>query len=89
MSRRVVETRSCIPAQNPRRWLTRKGKGKKKVSDFGKDRRESDGRESDSEDSGDGSSRAKFASIEKFSTSEYLPLRHRSVPTDPVLDFFS
>ena len=40
------------PRRRPRRRLTRKEKGKKKLSDSGTDRRESDRRESDSEDSG-------------------------------------
>ena len=56
------------PHRKPRRRLTRKEKGKKKVPDYGTDRNESDRRESDSEDSGNGSSRAKFTSAEKTST---------------------
>ena len=50
-SRRVMETRE------PRRRLTRKEKGKNKVSTSGTDRRESDRHESDSEDSGDETSK--------------------------------
>ena len=61
--------------RKPGRRLTRKEKGKKKVSDFDTDRRESDRRESDSEGSGDGSSKAKSASAEKASTSANEQLR--------------
>ena len=57
------------PRRKPRRWFTRKEKGKKKVSDSGTDGNESDRRESDSEGTGDGSSKAKSASAEKVSTS--------------------
>ena len=53
------------PRKKPRRRLTRKEKGKKKVSDSGTDRNESDRRESDSEGTGDGSSKAMSASAEK------------------------
>ena len=57
------------PCRKPWRRLTHKEKGKKRVSDTGTDRDESDRREPDSEDSGDGSSKAKSASTEKASTS--------------------
>ena len=50
-----------FPRRKPRRWLTRKEKGKKKVSNSGTDRNESDRRESDSEGTGDGSSQVKSA----------------------------
>ena len=53
------------PRKKPRRRLTRKEKGKKKVSDSGTDRNESDRRESDSEGTCDGSSKVKSASTEK------------------------
>ena len=56
------------PRRKPRRQLTRKEKGKKKVSDSGTDRNELDQRESDSEGTGDGFSKAKSASIEMAST---------------------
>ena len=42
------------PHRKPRIRLTRKEKGKKKVSDSGTDRNELDRRESDSEGTGDG-----------------------------------
>ena len=42
------------PRRKPRRRLMRKEKGKKKVSDSGTDRNESDRRESDSEGTGTG-----------------------------------
>ena len=45
------------PRRKPRRRLTRKEKGKKKVSDSDTDRNESDRRESDSEGTDDGSSK--------------------------------
>ena len=46
------------PRRKPRRRLTHKEKGKRKVSDSGMDRNESDRRESDSEGTGNGSSKA-------------------------------
>ena len=49
------------PRRKPRRRLTRKEKGKKKMPKYGTDRGESDQRESDSEKSDGGSSRAKSA----------------------------
>ena len=57
------------PRRKLRRRLTRKEKGKKKVSYSGTDRNESDRRESDSKENGDGTPRAKFPSVEKASTS--------------------
>ena len=56
------------PCRKPRRRLTRKEKGKKKVLDSGTDRSESDRRESDSEENGDGTSKSNSASAEKAST---------------------
>ena len=53
------------PRRKSRRQLTRKEKGKKKLSDSGTDRNESDRRESDFEGTGDGSSKVKSASTEK------------------------
>ena len=52
------------PRRKPRRRLMRKEKGKRKVSDSGTDRNESDRCESDSEETGDGSSKVKSASTE-------------------------
>ena len=49
------------PRKKPRRRLTCKEKRKKKVSDFGTDRNESERRESNYEGIGDGSSKAKSA----------------------------
>ena len=63
------------PRRKPRRQLTRKEKGKKKVSDCGTDGNESIRRESDSEGTVDGSSKAKSASTEKASTSANERLR--------------
>ena len=68
------------PRRKPRRRLTRKEKGKKRVSDSGTNRYESNRHESDSEGTGDGSSKMKSASTEKASTSAneryaYLPAR--------------
>ena len=54
-----------FPLRKPRRRLTRKEKGKKKMLNYGTDRDESERRESDSEKSDDGSSRVKSASAEK------------------------
>ena len=61
--------------RKPRRRLTRKMKGKKKVSDSGTDRNESDRREFDSEGIGDGCSKVKSASAKKASTSANERLR--------------
>ena len=44
------------PRRKPRRWLTRKEKGKKKMPEYGMDRNKSDRYESDSEESDDGPS---------------------------------
>ena len=63
------------PRRKPRRRLTRKEKGEKKVLDSGTDRNESDRREFDSEGTGDGSSKVKSASTEKASTSANESLR--------------
>ena len=60
---------SCKVSLRNRRQLTRKEKGKKKVSDYGMDRNELDRRESDSDGSDDGPSRAKSALAKKASTS--------------------
>ena len=75
------------PCRKPRRRLTRKEKGKKKVSDYGTDRNESDRRESDSEDTGDGSSKAKSTSAEKASTSADERLRRSTRQKNPVVWF--
>ena len=45
------------PRRKPRRRLTNKEKGKRKWSDSGTDRNESDRHESDSEETGDGTSK--------------------------------
>ena len=63
------------PRRKPRRRLTCKEKGNKKVSDYGTDRKESDRHESDSKESGDRSSRAKSVSAEKDWTSANEQLR--------------
>ena len=63
------------PRRKPRRRLTRKEKGKKKVSDSSTNKNESDQHESDSEGTGDGSSKAKSASVEKALTSANERLR--------------
>ena len=57
------------PRRKLRRRLTRKEKGKRKVSDSGTDRHESDQRESDFEGTGDGSSKVKSTLTEKALTS--------------------
>ena len=49
------------PRKKPRRQLTRKEKGKKKMPEYGTNKGESDRRESDSEQSDDGPLRAKSA----------------------------
>ena len=49
------------PRRKPRRRLTRKEKGKRKGSDSGTDRNVSDRHESDSEGTGDGSSKVNTA----------------------------
>ena len=82
-SRRVVETQR----RKPRRKLTCKEKGKKKVSDSGTDRNESDRRESDSEGNGDGSSKVKFVSTEKASTSANVRLRRSTRQKNLVVQF--
>ena len=63
------------PRRKPRRRLTRKEKGKRKVSDSGTLRNESDRPESDSEGTGVWSSKVKSASTEKASTSANVRLR--------------
>ena len=65
----------------------RKEKGKKKVSDYGTDRNESDRLESDSEKSDDGPSRAKSASAEKASTSANEQLCRSTRRKNPVVRF--
>ena len=75
------------PRRKPRRRLTRKDKGKKKLLDYGTDRNKSDRPESDSEDSGDGSSRAKFALAEKASTSANEKLRRSTHQKNPIIRF--
>ena len=63
------------PSRKPRRRLTRKEKGKKKVSDSGMDRNESDRRDSNSKENGDGTPIAKSALVKKASTSANELLR--------------
>ena len=75
------------PRRKPRRRLTRKDKGKKKVSDSGTDRNESDRRESDSEGTGDGSSKVKSTSTEKASSSANERLRRSTRQKNPVVRF--
>ena len=64
------------PHRKPRRRLTRKEKGN-----------ESDRRESDSEETGDGSSKMKSASTEKASTSANERLRSSTHQKNPVVRF--
>ena len=75
------------PRRKPRRRLTRKEKGKRKVLDSGTDKNESDRRESDSEGTGDGSSKMKSASTEKASTSANERLCGSSRQKNPVMRF--
>ena len=75
------------PRRKPRRRLTRKEKGKRKVSDSGTDRNESDRHESDSEETGDGSSKVKSAWTEKASTSANVRLRRSTRQKNPVVRF--
>ena len=75
------------PQRKPRRRLTRKEKGEKKVSDSGTDRRELDRREFDSEETGDGSSKVKSTSADKASTSANEPLRQSTRQKNPVARF--
>ena len=73
--------------RKPRRRLTHKEKGKKKVSDYSTDRKESDRRESDSKGTGDGSSKVKTASTEKALTSANERLRQSTRQKNPVVRF--
>ena len=75
------------PRRKPRRRLTRKEKGKRKVSDYGTDRNESDRRESDSEGTGDGPSKPEPASTEKASTSANERLCRSTCQKNPVVRF--
>ena len=75
------------PCQKPRRWLTHKEKGKKKVSDSSTDRNESDRCEFESEGTGDRSSKVKSASTEKASTTANERLRRSSRQKNPVVRF--
>ena len=75
------------PRRKPRRRLTRKEKGKKKVSDSGTDRNELDRHEFDSEGTSDGSSKAKSASTEKASTSANERLRRSTRQKNPIVRF--
>ena len=70
------------PRRKPRRRLTYKEKGRKKVSDSGMDRNESD-----SEDSGDGSSKKKSTSAEKASISAKERVRRSTRKKNPVVRF--
>ena len=79
------------PRRKWRRRLTRKEKGKKKVSekvsDSSTDKNELDQRESDSEETGDGSSMAKYVSAEKTSTSANERVRRSTCKMNPVVRF--
>ena len=75
------------PRRKPRRRLTRKEKGKQKVSDSGTDRNVSDRHESDSEGADDGSSKVKSVSTEKASTSANERLRRSTRQKNPVVRF--
>ena len=71
------------PRRKPRRRLTRKEKGKKKMIECDTERDESDRSESDSENSEEGSSKEKSVSVRKASTSANEQL-HRSIcPKNP------
>ena len=63
------------PRRKPRRRLTRKEKGKKKMLEYDTNRNESDRRESDYEKSDDRPSREKSASLRKASTPANEQLR--------------
>ena len=75
------------PQRMPRKGLTCKEKGKKKVLNSSTDRNESDRRVSDSEDSGDGPLRAKSTSAEKALTSANGQLRRSSRKKNLVVWF--
>ena len=75
------------PRRKPRRRLTRKEKGKKKMPEYGTDRSESNQRESDSEKSDDGSSRPKSVSAEQASTLANENLRRSTHQKNPVVRF--
>ena len=57
------------------------------MSDSGTDRNESDRRESNSEGTGDGSSKVTSGSTEKASTSAHLKLRRSTCQKNPVVRF--
>ena len=63
------------PRKKPKRRLTRRDKGKKKMSEYGTERGELDRRESDSKKSDDGRSKAKSTSARKALTSAIEQLR--------------
>ena len=75
------------PCRKPRRWLTHNEKGKKKMSDYGTDREESDRRESNSEKRDAGPSRAKFALTKKALTLANEHLRRYNRQKNPVVQF--
>ena len=75
------------PRRKPRRRITRKEKGKKKMPEYGTDRDLSDLHESDSEKSNDGPSRAKSASAKKASTSANEQLRRSTHQKNPIVRF--
>ena len=73
------------PCWKPRRRLTRKEKGKKKMPEYGSETDELDQRESDFEMSEDGPSKAKSASARKASTSANEKLRRSTHQKTPVV----
>ena len=73
------------PRRKPRRRLTRKEKGKKKMPEYGSETDELDQRESDFEMSEDGPSKAKYASARKASTSANEKLRRSTHQKTPVV----
>ena len=75
------------PCRKPRRRLTHKEKGKKRVSDSGTERNESDRRESDSKENGDGTSNLKSVSTENTSTSANERLRRSTRQKNPAVRF--
>ena len=75
------------PRRKLRRWLTRKEKGKKKMTEYDTDRDELDRRESDSKKSDVGPSKSKSASAKKASTSVNEQL-HRSTRQKNLVVWF-
>ena len=73
--------------RKPRRRFTCKEKGKKKMSEYGTDRNESNRHESDSKKKNDGRSRAKSVLARKASTLANEQLRRSTHQKNPVVCF--